>query len=207
MIAAEHSQSLIAADKVVLVIGFGESYTGPHMAPDKKYYIRAGAHSGATGHFLVEAIRARRGIQMPMLRSLLRLHERKPQIIELVVTPLSDAPALNVSLTFNPFPKIIERHFKERFPVRIPVIDRANPFVMDLSTFGGNTAVFGANPVFLHLEYDDIVGRHYTDQQVIDASNGIGPLKIGDEMSEKVHSALKDIANELAKLGKALPNR
>jgi hypothetical protein len=196
--------SPIDSDKVVLVIGFGESYTAPHMAPDKKYYVRAGAHSGSTGHFLVEAIRAKRGIQAPMLRGILRLHERKSQIIELVIIPVNEATALNVSITFNPFPQIIERHFRDRFPVRIAAIDRAHPFVMDLSTFPGNRQAFGEDPVYLQFEYEDVLGRRYSDQQLLDPKQNMGPIKIGEEITEKVHQSLEKVARQLSRLEQTL---
>jgi hypothetical protein len=66
----------IAAGKAVYLIGFADSEVGPHMAPDNKYYIRGGAHTVPAGHFIVEAIHARRGMKRPILRSILR---RKPE--------------------------------------------------------------------------------------------------------------------------------
>src|SRR6266496_1739661 len=85
--------SRILDHNAVLVIGFGESNNPPHMAPDRKYYLRVGAHSGAATHFLVEAIRSRRGIQSPMLRAVFRNHEHKPGIVQLVIMNVNNAAA------------------------------------------------------------------------------------------------------------------
>lgn len=94
-------KSSIQNDHGILVIGFRESYNGPHMAPDRKYYGRIGAHTGPLSHFLVEAVRARRGLNNPKLRGVLRPNDRKSNTIELVVVALNIAPALISSLTLS----------------------------------------------------------------------------------------------------------
>jgi hypothetical protein len=66
----------ISNGNAVVMIGFATSDVGPHMAPDNRYYIRAGAHTVPASHFLVEAIHARRGLRLPLLRHLVR---RKPE--------------------------------------------------------------------------------------------------------------------------------
>lgn len=66
----------IEEGKGVLIIGFGESADIPHMAKDCKYYIRAGAHSVPTGRYSVEALLARRAVQSPMLRGVIRKDPR-----------------------------------------------------------------------------------------------------------------------------------
>jgi predicted HTH transcriptional regulator len=96
-ISRQNSNSLIRPDHVVLVISFGESFSGPHMAPDKKYYIRAGAHSGPASHYIVEAIRARRGLQKPLLRGVLRLHPQKPNIVQLAVLSMTFDRTLTIA--------------------------------------------------------------------------------------------------------------
>jgi predicted HTH transcriptional regulator len=38
-------RGVIKPDSAVLLVAIQESYAGPHMARDKRYYIRAGAHT------------------------------------------------------------------------------------------------------------------------------------------------------------------
>jgi len=54
VISNEINNSLIQDNHIVLVISFGESVIAPHMAYDKKYYVRAGAHSGPEIIFLLK---------------------------------------------------------------------------------------------------------------------------------------------------------
>jgi predicted HTH transcriptional regulator len=57
----------IDAGKAVLVVSVKESYIGPHMAPDHRYYIRAGRNTVPAPHFIVEAIWAMRHFSKPRL--------------------------------------------------------------------------------------------------------------------------------------------
>ncbi|MEO8611119.1 MAG: ATP-binding protein [Chloroflexota bacterium] len=101
-ITPDSDNSPIKSDHIVLVIGFEESNVAPHMAYDNRYYLRLGAHSESATHFLVEAIRAKRAIQTPILRAILRHSEHKSHIIELAIIVLNDAAALGVEITFDP---------------------------------------------------------------------------------------------------------
>src|SRR5690606_33031336 len=121
----------------------GESHIGPHMAPDKKYYIRAGAHSAPASHFLVEAIRLRRTLEKPLLRGLLRVNPQKHSVIDLVIMTANDAPALNVTVNFEPLPLALAEHFEESFPLSIPVIDKNHPFRMELYKILHKSSIFG----------------------------------------------------------------
>ncbi|MGB1289362.1 MAG: ATP-binding protein, partial [Aggregatilineales bacterium] len=134
-ITPEGDDSTILPEHVVLVIAFGESIDLPHMSPDHRYYVRAGAHSNPANHYLVEAIRARRGLRRPMLRGLLREHRRKPGIIELAIIAVSDVPALDVQIMLDPLPGILGNGFSARFPLSVPIIDRENAFTMDIAAF------------------------------------------------------------------------
>jgi predicted HTH transcriptional regulator len=51
-ISAKSGSESILSGRVVVVIAFEESFSGPHMATDNKYYIRAGAHSDPASHYL-----------------------------------------------------------------------------------------------------------------------------------------------------------
>jgi len=97
----------IEEDNVVLIVKFNESNLVPHMAYDKKYYIRIGAHSDAASHFLVEALRSLKNISRPNLRGIMKYHPTKPRIEELVIVSINDSVALDLKLTFDPFPVAI----------------------------------------------------------------------------------------------------
>lgn len=139
MIKNHRKPSDIQSEHVVLVIAFEKSFVGPHMASDKKYYIRAGAHTGAAGHFLVEAIRARRNLEKPLLIGIIKPHSRKAFTLELEILAANDAPAFDVALDFSPLPLAFQKHAKDRFPIHISVIDKTHPFSMEISLWGSKS--------------------------------------------------------------------
>lgn len=193
-ISNETDNSLIQDNSVVLVVSFGESIVAPHMAHDKKYYIRAGAHSGPASHFLVEAIRGLRGLQKPVLRGLLKMHDEKSYIVELVILALNQ-PALNVELSFEPLPKIFAKHtaFGDKFPLRIPIIDRNYPFRMDISMFPGGTQVFGDDPISLKLNYQSLTGEKFSEEQILDPSRNMPPMQSGKKTLDEIEEVLKEL--------------
>lgn len=159
LIEHDNDTSLIENDKAVLIIRFEKSSNGPHMANDKKYYIRAGAHSDGATHFQVEALRALSQFTKPNLRGVMRNHPNKPRIEELLIVSINDAVALDTQLTFDPFPLALKDHFNDSFPLEIPVVDKNNPFRMDISGFGFRDQAFGEEPVKLILTYYDVIGN------------------------------------------------
>src|SRR3990172_4522376 len=82
LIARQGPGSRIAEGCGVLVVAFAESADAPHMAPDGRYYLRAGGRSLPANHYLVEAIRARRGLADPALRAVFRMSAQKAKLIE-----------------------------------------------------------------------------------------------------------------------------
>lgn len=64
-----------------------------------------------------------------------------------VVVSLNGAAALDVKLTFYPFPLTLRNHFTDDFPLEIPVIDKNNLFRMDISGFGFREQTFGKDSV------------------------------------------------------------
>jgi len=134
IIKGKNRYSLIEKNKIVLVIAFGISNL-VHMAYDNKYYIRSGAHSNPAGHFLVEAIRARRNLISPLLKGILKPNPQNTSVVQLLIISLNNAPALDVEITFDVFPLILHDKQKEVFPLKIPVINKNNPFTMDFYIF------------------------------------------------------------------------
>jgi hypothetical protein len=192
--------SPINPNHVVLVIAFGESFNMPHQSSDRKYYIRAGTHTEPARNYLVEAIRARRTILKPLLRAIIRFHPKKPDIFELVLITVNDAPALDVNVSFDPLPPIFEG-VKDNFPLRIPIIDRQHPHTMEVGRFTAEKATFGLLPVDVKLTYQDSVGRKYTEHQLIDIKREINQVSFvgltkGEEALEKIINQMQSI-NEL----------
>jgi hypothetical protein len=197
--------SPIPAGQVVLVVAFGESYDLPHMAPDYRYYVRTGAHSNPANHYLVEAIRARRGLRRPLLRGLLREHQRKIGIIELVIVAVNDLPALNVEIDFEPLPIFYAREYGDSFPLRVPIIERDNPFRIDVATFQNRAEWFGNQPVTLKLSYEGIRGKVYYDQQQLDPLHSLSPAQF--RTKDNTNKPLRKLSKQIRALNSLLENR
>ncbi|MFL5807026.1 MAG: ATP-binding protein [Roseiflexaceae bacterium] len=194
------STSAILDNHVVLVISFGESHIPPHMAPDKKYYIRAGAHSGPASHSLVEAIRLRRGMQMPLLRGIFREHAQKPGVVQLVVASVNQATALDVSINFVPVPRAVAEVMSGPLPLHISVIDKDFPFIMDISLFGDSEQSFGAASIELQLEYSDILGRMYHHTQMMHPRQNYAPLNLRVTRNTDIEASLLSISKHMEHL-------
>ena len=199
ILVIEHDDSTtdIDEDKVVLVIRFFESSIVPHMAYDKKYYIRAGAHSDGATHFQVEALRSLRQFTKPNIRGVMRYHPNKPDVEELVIISLNDAVALDTKQTFEPLPLLLKRSFGDCFPLKIPVIDRHNPFRLEISLFGHRTKTFGEEPVKLILQFNDVMGNEYTVEQMISPHKNLQPMAIGKGVNERLIKALEKLTEKL----------
>lgn len=188
----------IGEDKVVLIIRFMESNTVPHMAYDKKYYIRAGAHSDGATHFQVEALRSLRQFTKPSIRGVMRYHPNKPKIEELLIVSINAAVALDVKITFDPFPLALKNHFIEDFPLEVPVIDKNNPFRMEISGFGFRSEAFGEESVKLILQFNDILGNKYTVEQMINPQKNLQPMAIGEDINERLVKAIENLTKKLS---------
>jgi hypothetical protein len=207
VIPPELPDSKILAGRVVLVVAFGESFDLPHMAHDHRYYVRAGAHSSPANHYLVEAIRARRGLRRPMLRGLLREHPHKPGVIELLITSINDTPALNVLINFEPLPTVYQKVFQLRFPLQVPIIDRENPFVMDIATVRTRDSWLGKHPLYLKLTYEGVMGNRYHEQQLLDHQRSLSPLQLYPKQRDQPSKVLKKISAQLSRLNEILEAR
>lgn len=186
----------ITTGNAVVLIGFAVSEAGPHMAPDNRYYLRAGAHTVPASHFLVEAIHARRGLRAPMLRHVVR---RKPEgggALQLGIICLNDVPALSVEITLEPLPEWLNR-WGSRLPLIVPVISREAPFYFDFHLLTVGTE---AMPVFqTRLKYMDLADRTYHNVLAVDVDKQMGPnLGSGHE--------LRDLERVLEKVADAIKN-
>jgi hypothetical protein len=187
----------ISPGRAIILIGFAPSDNGPHMAPDNRYYIRAGAHTVPASHFLVEAIHARRGLQAPMLRHVIR---RKPQdggVLQIGVICLNDAPALNVEITLSPLPKWLDR-FGTQLPLIVPVISRETPFYFDFHILTIGTEPM---PAFdAKLKYMDLADRVYQTNFSVNVDTQMGP-SLGSGISD-----FRGLERGLDKVGDAIGN-
>jgi hypothetical protein len=197
IIERDLADSKIEDNKAVIVISFYESNLIPHMAYDKKYYIRVGAHSGAANHYLVESLRSLRGNTKPNLRGVMKYHPTKPRVEQLAIIALNDSVALDVKLDFDPLPLALKDHFSDKFPLEIAAIDKNNPFTMEISGFGFREEAFGKDPVMLKLEYKDILGNLYKSEQEISPQKNLQPMAIGDDVFKELAKAIENLTKKL----------
>lgn len=162
-------------DSAVLLVAFGTSHQAPHMAPDRRYYVRAGAHTVPASHFLVETIRASRGLQQPWLECLLRhAPVQGGAAVQLLVVAINEAPALDVRIQAEPIDGRTAGYSAGSFPKRVPLIDRQNPFLLNL-----NSASALHDAAFLvHLHFLDMKGREHSATCVIDTREQLGPVMV-----------------------------
>lgn len=193
------SDSAIRDQHIVLVVAFGASDNAPHMAPDKKYYVRAGAHSAPASHFLVEAIRARRGFQSPTLRAIFQLHPQKAKVVQLAIVCINQATALNVKIDFVPLPQGLVPVAKQ-LPLTVAVIDKEHPFEMDICTVPDSSIIFGDVPVELRLEFSDIVGRTHHYCQEIDPRRNFAPTRLEVSNSKDLDKTMITISRQIERL-------
>lgn len=191
----------IEENKCVIAVKFEESARPPHMAPDHKYYIRAGAHTIPAAHFIVEALWARRGIQCPQLAHRMRLKPEASEIIQLAVLAMTEQPALNVALSLDPLPEMW-KDSKTTFPLKLAVLDRATPFYLDIITFHDGEARLGQG-VQLKIDYEDLSKNRYSYTATLDTKS-IAPWKIGNPAIEKIARSLESIDMTLKTIPTAL---
>lgn len=182
---------------VILIVAVEESNIGPHMAADdRRYYIRAGAHTVPARHFIIEAIRAKRFNVKPKLSHIFRLKPGYEQVLQLGVVAITNAAAINITLTLNPLPKILRNRSKD-FPIKLPLIDQNNPFFFDVALFSDSEASFGTD-VNLSIEYDDLLQNHYSQELTIGVES-TPPIIVGSPNKEMI-KAIQSIEKLFYKL-------
>lgn len=190
-------RGFIKEDHAVLLVLIKESYVGPHMASDKRYYLRAGAHTVPATHFIVEAIWAKRHFSKPRLTHFLRQKPGADAALQVGIVALTDSPAVDVEVVVSPLPFLL-RGCKEAFPLKMPVVDRHNPFFLDLFLLGLSKERGDFEQVTsLHVSYSDLASNRYTYESQIDVLNSIAPVKIGSNANEKIAESLVSIERVL----------
>lgn len=191
----------IESGKGVFLIGFGDSEIGPHMAHDHCYYIRAGAHTLPAGHFIVEAIRARRGLRTPLLSHIVRLKPGNSKVIQLGIVALNAASAINVCVQADMLPKSITvAQLDESFSLRCPFISEQFPLFFDISLMMIGRVELP--PFNIKLTYSDIANRTYDQSFEVDIERQLGPNLSSDKGTDAIVEKLKDIATAITKIKK-----
>jgi hypothetical protein len=156
----------IDAGKAVILIAFAQSDAGPHMAADKSYYIRAGAHTVPASHFMVESLWSRRYFAKPKI---VHVFDTEPftgesSYLNIELVSITTAPALDVNVTLRsrlndmPDPKL-------SFPLKTTLIDQSHSF--------GFRFEFPVRNFLFDLEvcYKDLAGKEYKDEACISSSD------------------------------------
>lgn len=191
----------IEPGKAVFLIGFCESEIGPHMANDNCYYIRTGAHTDPASHFIVEAIRARRGLRTPLLSHIVRLKPGNSKVIQLGIVALNAASAINVCVQADMLPKSITvAQLDESFSLRCPFISEQFPLFFDISLMMIGRVELP--PFNIKLTYSDIANRTYDQSFEVDIERQLGPNLSSDKGTDAIVEKLKDIATAITKIKK-----
>lgn len=188
-------------NNAVIVVAVGESHLVPHMAIDARYYIRVGAHTEPAGHFLVDALYAKRQQQQPRLGHVFRLRPDSVNAVQLGIVALTKAPAVAVRIMLTPIPPSL-RKGAMHFPLIVPVIDQANPFYFDVVEWGLEGARFG--DVALRVEYEDLTGRKYDFE--IDKLNVLSATMV-TQIGRPIAKSLAMIADSAEIIAKFIERR
>ncbi|MGC1273144.1 MAG: ATP-binding protein [Planctomycetaceae bacterium] len=183
---------------LLLAVGLTGGHELPYMSPDKKYYIRAGAHTVAASHFIVEALRARRHRDSPRLTHTIRERPDNSFIIQIGVVALTPSPSLDVAISIDPPPSIFQR-CKQTFPIVRQLVDFANPFYFDVMT-QRDVGDGRGRDMNLSLEYRDLNGKQYVYHAPIDAERSTSPIQVGENPLRSIAKSLEEVARSLNSL-------
>lgn len=194
VVTSTHNRGRIDADKCVLVVGFQESADVPHMAPDKHYYVRAGAHTVKAGHFLVESLRARRTVTSPVLSVCLQQDSRNSRFVNLAIANLSGAPALDISVTVEPAPPLFQQFYKSGTVKRRYVASGGIEEVRWTMYDQNKHAWFqGDTDYSVTLSYTDTMGRQYRNDFTLNAIAELGVKATVEEPLQWIGAALTEM--------------
>lgn len=188
----------INEDRVVLVVIVKESNNAPHMAPDKKYYIRAGVHTDPAPHFLVEALWAKRHMLKPVIRHVVRPKPDDDEVIQLGVVAVTDAPAIDVEIAISHMP--LHGKQLEEFPLHVSLIDRRTPLFFDVSTRETVRESPDRNVFSLEVGYHDLESNTYEYKTTVDLTRSLSSLRFftkGIDL-QPIEDSLRKIADSIA---------
>lgn len=180
--------------KAILAVSFPESTSAPHMAEDKKYYIRAGAHTEPASNYLVEALFAKRVHSRPYLSHVVRLKPGNKDIVQIGIVSLTSAPAVNARITFSEFSSSCKL-LRQYYPLHIPVIDQSNPHYIDAGIYFDFSKQFPDN-VQLIIEYEDIKAAKYMYESSRPLSESLNPNIFGSDPLERIAKSLDSLCKK-----------
>lgn len=209
MIEGDATTAGIVAGNVVLLAAFQQSLSGPHMAPDLSYYIRAGAHTVKASHFLVEAIRSRRAVNEPQIGIVLRVDPDNSYRSQICLLALTDAPALNVEVTFSLLPPMLARGKQTVSIFRRGAIDRNTPFILGHTFVNHNTKTWmaPAGEIVMKVKFSDLLGRRYEFDRELDSVAELGAPPPDIVPLERMAQSLADIREWVEVAAKKLPSQ
>jgi hypothetical protein len=197
----------ISSGSGVLIVGFADSSVLPHMASDGRYYIRAGAHSVPASHFLVEALRARRGISAPQISFFLRPRPDTSGYAELEVVNISSVAAVDITVSIRPIPPLLQRRNNEGV-VKVRLLDAAHPAFLPFTfvQHGPNDWVDVDQDYTVILEYSDTLKRGYRQEATFLPRESL-PKPLGDRPPlETIATSLQRIDSRLSLLQTTIAN-
>lgn len=189
----------ISPDRCVAAIHFDRYQGAPVMASDSKYYIRAGAHSVPATGFIVEALFANRQASIPVLTHTLRMKQNDDDVVQLGIVALSNAPALNVKIDFDPRPKNYGGP-TSYLPLNVPVVSLDHPFFMDYTMWYDDDDHQDVN-VEVKVQFNELSGSSHQYSAKIDIKRSITPMKARG--SHSVPTLLEAIQKSIDGLAKA----
>lgn len=191
--------------KKVAILTFARSRQIPHMAQDNRYYIRVGAHTEPASQFLVEALLAQRTVSQPYLVHALRFKPGSESLIQLGVVATNDTPAFDVEIDVLPPPEDWKKD-EAVLPIRLPMVDRQNPFYADLGVAFGLDAVIPPDAK-IRITYHDRAGEKYEYTHSLNVERAIGPTRYQSKGIQDVASHLEEIVRELRLVVQQLAKR
>jgi hypothetical protein len=204
VIEDSHGRGAITPGCAVFVVSVEESEHGPHMAPDGRYYIRAGVHTARATQFIVEAIWAKRHFLKPRIAHIVRERPDDVEAIQIGLLALTDSPAVNVQLTMEPLPGLLRNTGAREFPVSIGAIDPRFPFVFDITT-RADAEGHQDEEFTLTATYDDLASNHYTYEHRINLFRSLPSLRFRRRGLTEIAEILEDLRRSVSQLGRRNP--
>jgi hypothetical protein len=197
-ITGEVPKGQLTKGNVVLVVAFQESSDVPHMAPDRRYYIRAGALSVPASHFLVEALRARRASLGPSLSVGLEQSTTNLRVVNLVISNLSPAPAFNVMVKVEPPAPLFQRAFGDGGSTRRHILGNGSDRVPWTQYDQNARGWFEADVErTIRLAFQDSLGRHYSSEFRVTVAAELGKEAAVDRPEEYIARQLSELTISL----------
>jgi len=186
LISDATNRGTIDQGKFVIAVRIYPSEAAPHMAPDSKYYIRAGAHSVPARAFVVEALWARRRFKTPALSHLVRLNPMNRKIVQLGVVAIVDVAALDVRISLSGCGDSYKKE-EAMFPIEIRLVDKLNPYFFDVSFFESFPDDFPESAE-IKIDFKDQAGAEYTYTKLVGMKNGLPPTTLAVKSSNPLGS-------------------